>query len=62
MALTGELAHDDIAAAVNAEFPFARSIRANTVTQIVGRLRERLQEVDMFPTVVARLRRIHRVA
>ena len=39
-----------------------KGIAGNTVTQIVGRPRERLETTGAFPTVVARLRRTRRAA
>jgi hypothetical protein len=64
LALTSGLAHHAIAARVNAEFASsnAKAILANTITQVIARQRERLEATGAFPTVVARLRRTHRVA
>lgn len=57
LALVGELPHHEIAHQVNREFADApaQAILANTVTQIIGRQRERLAADGMFPSVVARL-------
>lgn len=64
LALPGELVHEEIAQAVNGEFAGEgpKGIAGNTVTQIVGRQRERLETTGAFPTVVARQRRTRRAA
>ena len=64
LALTGDLRHHEIARTVNREFagPCAHDILGNTVTQIIGRLRERLESDGAFPSVVTRLRGTRRAA
>jgi hypothetical protein len=64
LALAGDLVHEEIARTVNGEFAGEglKGIAPNTVTQIVGRQRERLAATGAFPTVVARLRRTRRAA
>ncbi|MDX6720573.1 MAG: hypothetical protein QOJ63_2827 [Solirubrobacteraceae bacterium] len=64
LALTGDLLHQEIAQIANAEFTGsgARDIRANTITQIISRQRERLASAGAFSTVVTRLRRTSRAA
>ncbi len=61
LALVSELRHHEIASVVNAEFAGygAKNIRGNTITQIIGRQRERLIRHGGVPSVVARLRRTH---
>lgn len=64
LALTHDLMHCEIARIVNAEFaaPDVGEVAPNTVTQTIGRLRDRLDDSGLFPTVVARLRRTRRAA
>jgi len=64
LALTSDLMHCEIARIVNAEFaaPDVGEIAPNTVTQTIRRLRDRLDDTGLFPTVVARLRRARRAA
>jgi hypothetical protein len=58
LALGSVLRHHEIAQAVNSEFAdrSATTILGNTVTQIIGRQRDRLEAGGEFPSVVARLR------
>ena len=64
LTLTTDLLHSEIASTVNAEFagPATRDVLGNTVTQVIGRLRDRLACHGAFPTVVARLQRTRRAA
>jgi len=62
LALTSDLLHHQIAAAVNAEFDQSKDIRGNTISQVISRQRDRLAETGQFPTVVARLRRTRHAA
>jgi hypothetical protein len=64
LALSGERAHQDIACIVNAEFagPMTNDLGANTITQIIGRQRDRLVRHGAFPSVVQRLCRTRRAA
>ena len=64
LALTSDLRHCAIAQTVNHEFAAVagRDLQSNTITQIIGRQRERLAAAGAFPTVVARLRRTSRIA
>ena len=64
LALTTDLLHHEIASTVNAEFagPATRDVLGNTVTQVVGRLRERLARHGEFPSVAQRLCRTRRAA
>lgn len=64
LALAGDLLHHEIAQTVNAEFVGSgvSRILGNTVTQVIGRQRERLAVDGGFPSVVARLHRMRRAA
>lgn len=62
LALATDLMHHEIALCVNREFPGAKPIQGNTVTQVVRRQRERLDELGLFTSVVARLRRTRRAS
>lgn len=60
LALVYDLMHQEIAGIASAEA--GRRIPTNTVTQIIGRQRDRLAAAGAFPTVVDRLRRSRRAA
>jgi DNA-directed RNA polymerase specialized sigma24 family protein len=62
LALASELPHHEIAITVNEEFERCKSIQGNTITQIISRQRNRLDQAGTFPTVVARLRRTRHAA
>jgi len=64
LALAGEQAHQDIACIVNAEFagPMTKDLSPNTITQIIGRQRDRLAAHGAFPSVAQRLCRTRRAA
>lgn len=57
LALTSELRHHEIADVVNTEFASAgaRQLQGNSITQIIGRQRTRLERAGGVPSVVARL-------
>ena len=64
LALTSDLRHREIATVVNTEFAGcgSRAIGGNTITQIIGRQRARLDREGDVPTVVTRLRRTRQSA
>ncbi len=64
LALSGELAHHAIARIVNREFAgsMTKGLEANTITQIIGRQRDRLARHGAFPSVVQRLYGARRAA
>ena len=64
LALAGDLLHQEIASIVNGEVAgwSEPRIQPNTVTQVIGRQRARLDASGRFPTVVDRLRRARRAA
>lgn len=64
LALTSDLRHREIATVVNTEFagPGSKDIEGNTITQIIGRQRARLDRDGAVPSVVRRLRRARQSA
>ena len=64
LALTSDLRHREIATVVNTEFagPGSKDIEGNTITQIIGRQRARLDRDGAVPSVVTRLRRARQSA